>query len=131
MVTANKRAEAWDRGRRAEQAVADWLQLRGFSLEGTNLRFGPLELDLVARRGSLVVVVEVRTRTSRRFTSAFGSLGRDKRERIQRAARRLWAQRYRWDPTVTHLRLDAASVDFTPSGARITYVAGALSAHHK
>jgi putative endonuclease len=81
---------------------------------------------VVARRDELIVVVEVRSRSSRAWTSAFGSIDGRKRYRIRLAGLRLWQRRYQHDYTVKHLRFDAASVTFRPEGPVIEYVAGAF-----
>ena len=93
----------------------------------TNLRIGRLELDVVARRGSLIVVVEVRTRGSGAWTSGFGSIDSKKRRRVRDAGERLWQRRYRNDESVERLRFDAASVTFGADGdPRIEYVEAAF-----
>lgn len=81
---------------------------------------------MVARLNDLVVVVEVRSRGGGAWTSAFGSIGGQKRYRIRLAAQRLWERRYRADPSVNRIRLDAASVRFGPRGAEIEYVEAAF-----
>lgn len=113
-------------GQRAESAVVDYLERSGFVIVGRNLRFGRLELDIVARRAELITVVEVRTRGETAWTSGFGSLTPAKRERIRRAGQRLWRERYQNDPSVRHLRFDAASVRFDGVEARVDYVAAAF-----
>ncbi len=110
----------------AEGVVANWLITQGFCLVARNLRLGHLELDIVARRDELVVVVEVRARSAGSYTTAFGSISATKRERIRCAARRLWRARYANDPTVQRLRIDAAAVHFGPSGPVLEYCPGAF-----
>jgi Holliday junction resolvase-like predicted endonuclease len=85
-----------------------------------------LEVDVVARRDSMIVVVEVRSRSASSWTSGFGSLDGRKRYRIRLAGLRLWQRRYRHDASVKHLRFDAASVVFGPNGAEIEYVEAAF-----
>jgi len=113
-------------GRRAESAVVDYLEKSGFAIVARNLRLGHLELDIVARRFELIVVVEVRTRSDSAWTTGFGSLTRVKRQRIRRAGQRLWRQRYKNDPTAERLRFDAASVRFVGEQANIDYVVAAF-----
>ncbi len=120
------RRAALDRAARAEAAVADYLAARGCVIVGRNLRLGRLELDLVVRDGRTVVVVEVRTRGKGAYTSAFGSIDWSKRQRVRRAGERLWRDRYRDDPTVDHLRFDAASVSFHEETARVSYCRAAF-----
>ena len=115
-----------ERGKQAEALVETYLEARGFSLVARNLRLGALELDLVARQGPLVVVVEVRSRAEASWTTALGSLDAKKRQRIRRAGERLWNRRYRNDLSVSRLRFDAAAVYFEPSGPRVEYVPAAF-----
>ena len=49
-------------GAEGERRAADHLAARGYRIVGRNVRAGGVELDLIARRGSLVVFVEVKTR---------------------------------------------------------------------
>ena len=105
-----------ERARAAEAAVAAYLEQRGFAVVAQNLRLGRLELDVVARHGPLVVVVEVRTRGAGAWTTAFGSIDSAKRKRIRRAGERLWQRRYKNDASVERMRFDAASVSFDEAG---------------
>ncbi len=114
------------RGSAAERAVERYLRACGFRIVALNLRLGRLELDVVARREDLIVVVEVRTRGTGAWTSGFGSIDAPKRRRIRRAGERLWQRRYRHDDSVTRLRFDAASVHFHASGYSVDYVPAAF-----
>lgn len=111
----------------AETCVAEHLRRSGYEIVARNLRLGPLELDLVARHRDLIVVVEVRTRGARSWTTAHGSVLARKRERLRRAARRLWRVRYAHDPSVQRLRFDVAAVMFTPAGPVVDYCPAAFT----
>jgi putative endonuclease len=113
-------------GKRAEALVAGWLTRQGYAIVARNLHVGELEIDIVARRGPVVAVVEVRTRGSTALTSAFGSIDRTKRLRLRRAGERLWQRRYRHDRSVERMRFDAAGVDLQASPPRIEYVPAAF-----
>jgi putative endonuclease len=106
--------------------VVEHLERRGATIVATNLRVGRLEIDIVAREGPVVIVVEVRARGPGAWTRGFGSLHAKKRARIRRAAERLWQRRYRHDSSVDRLRIDAASVTITPEGAHVEYVKAAF-----
>ena len=119
--------ESAERGRHAERVVAAYLAERGFEIVAVNLRLQYLELDVVARHGELVVVVEVRTRSTTAWTSAFSSIDGRKRMRVRRAGERLWERRYRHDPSIKRMRFDAASVAFDADGSpRVEYIAAAF-----
>jgi putative endonuclease len=113
-------------GLRAESLVAGWLVEQGYEIVATNLRVGMLEIDLVARKGSVVAVVEVRTRGPTARTTGFGSVTLLKRLRIRRAGERLWQRRYRHDASVERLRFDVASVHLDSEPPRIEYVIAAF-----
>jgi len=99
---------------------------RGFQIVALNLRLSYLEIDVLARRDDLIVVVEVRSRAAGAWTSGFGSIDGKKRYRIRLAGQRLWQRRYRSDLSVKRLRFDAASVVFAPDGPVIEYVEAAF-----
>ena len=106
--------------------VAEWLAANGYDIVARNLRIGALEIDIVARTGPVVCVVEVRTRGAGAWTSGFGSIGMVKRLRIRRAGERLWQRRYRKDSSVERLRFDAASVNLDVEPPEIEYVIAAF-----
>jgi putative endonuclease len=113
-------------GRRAEVAVSDYLFAHGFSVLGRNVRLGALELDIVARKGSLVVVVEVRTRRAGAVVGPFASVTALKRARVLRAAQRLWRSKLARMRDVQRLRIDVAAVAFVGRETRIAYAPGAI-----
>ncbi len=121
-----KRLLASEHGRAAEAAVARWLQEHSFDIVATNLRVGRYEIDVVARQGPLIAVVEVRTRGKGAWTTGFGSLDAGKRRRIRRAGEWLWQRRYSKDPSAERLRFDAASVVFEDGVACVEYVPAAF-----
>jgi putative endonuclease len=110
-------------GRRAEQLVAEHLEQRGFWLLARNARLGHLEIDLVARRGSLVVFCEVRSRSDDRFISPAHTITPVKRQRLRQAAT-LWLRQA--DLGFVEVRFDAASVVFDVPGGRLTYYEAAF-----
>ena len=58
---ANKRAD-WLAGRRAERRAAWLLRLKGYRLLAKNWRCAAGEIDIIAKRGRLLVFVEVKYR---------------------------------------------------------------------
>ncbi|HNS97879.1 MAG TPA: YraN family protein [Polyangiaceae bacterium] len=113
-------------GRRAEQAVEQYLLQRGYRILDRNLRLGHLELDIVAQKGSLIAIVEVRHRGPTSFQSAFESIDPPKQQRLFRAAEQLWEQRFATDPSIERIRLDIASVSFGPHLETVDYIEGGL-----
>jgi len=113
-------------GRRAEDAVADYLSVRGYRVLGHNVRLGPLELDLVARRGPLVAIVEVRMRGEGSLQGAFESIDAAKRAHLRRAVWRLWREKLRGMRDVQRVRIDCAAVRFAGKETWVEYVEGAI-----
>ena len=109
-------------------AVVDHLLVRGFVILAENLRLGHLELDVVARRGELAVIVEVRTRGRGAYEKALASLGVRKRARIVEAAQRLWQRKLSKVRGIHRLRIDVAAVTFDRSVTYVEYIEGAITA---
>ncbi len=93
-----------------------------------NLRLGALEIDLVARKGALAVMVEVRTRGAGSFLGPLASVDAKKRASLVRAAERLWRDRLSCIEGVERMRIDVAGVTFAPAGPEVEYVEGAITA---
>jgi putative endonuclease len=114
-------------GARAEQAVADHLAAAGLEILAVNLRVGRFELDVLARDGDVIAVVEVRARGPGAWLRPLDSVTRDKQDRLRRAAARLWRDRFARDPRVERIRFDVAGVELLPDGsARIEVVKAAF-----
>lgn len=78
------REQARRAGRRAETLAAWTLRLKGFRILARDWRVPQGEIDLIARRGRLLIFVEVKRRADR--TAAAEALGGRQRRRIGRAA---------------------------------------------
>ena len=126
-MRSTRARSASERGRIAEVAVADYLVAHGFGVMARNLRVGHLELDVVARRGELLVVVEVRTRGGGSLQGPFESIAAAKRARLARAVDRLWREKLASMSSIERVRIDAAAVTFDGGQTRIEYVSGAIS----
>lgn len=76
-------------GRRGEDLAHRFLQDAGLVIVGRNFRLpsGDSEIDIVARDGDELVMVEVKTRRSADFGPPERAVGPEKRAHIQRAAR--------------------------------------------
>lgn len=122
------RAGARSIGDRAEAAARDYLTRGGFFIEGQNVRFGSLEIDIVARRAELLVACEVRHRRATGTRGPLASITHAKRVAMVRAARQLYLARIKSDPTIERFRIDVAVVEFTPEGPTVEYFPGAVTA---
>ena len=107
--------------------MARLLESRGFTILFRNLRLGMLELDLVAQREDLVVVVEVRSRGAGSFQRPLESVTPAKRATLLRAVERLWRERLAAMSAVERVRIDVAGVTPGETGLSIEYIEGAIS----
>jgi len=78
-------------GRRAEVLAALWLMAKGYRILGFRLRTPQGEIDLLAQRGQVLAVVEVKRRTD--LQTALETVTLAQRERLRRAARAIAARR--------------------------------------
>lgn len=81
---AARRAAAERRGRRAEAWAAWALRLKGYRILSRRWRGRSGEIDLVIRRGGVMAMVEVKSRTD--FATAADAIDRRARARLARAA---------------------------------------------
>ena len=79
------------RGRRAEVMAAIWLMAKGYRILGFRLKTPQAEIDLLAKRGDVLAVIEVKQRLS--LESALECVRYDQRERLRRAGAALAARR--------------------------------------
>ncbi|WP_018864682.1 MULTISPECIES: YraN family protein [Thioalkalivibrio] len=94
-------------GQAAEERAAQYLAGQGLELVARNVRRPWGELDLIAREGETLVLVEVRKRSHRGFGGGAESIDRGKRRRLLRAAEG-YLQETRWQGPV---RFDVVLLD--------------------
>ena len=75
---------AWLRGRSAEQRAAWFLRFKGYRIVAVDVRTPVGQIDLIARRGRVLAVVEVKARAD--LAQARHALSPRQRQRISRAA---------------------------------------------
>ncbi|WP_421936927.1 YraN family protein [Phenylobacterium sp.] len=78
-------------GRRAEVVAAAWLMAKGYRILGFRLKTPQAEIDVLAKRGAVLAVVEVKSRTS--LEVALDTVTFDQRDRLRRAGAQLAANR--------------------------------------
>lgn len=93
--------------REGEDAAAQYYESTGYQVIDRNYRAGRGELDLVARRGELVVFSEVKTRRDYAFGAPYEAVGHDKQRRLRQLAARWLADR---KPGAVEIRFDVVSV---------------------
>jgi putative endonuclease len=109
-------------GRHGEQLAAEYLERSGMRILDRNWRCAEGELDIVAAQRQVLVVCEVKTRSSDRYGTPLEAITRQKQRRLRRLA-------IRW--VVAHgvlfdeIRIDAVGVLRASSGEfTVTHVAG-------
>lgn len=90
-VRASRGRRARRDGRRSEILCALWLMAKGYRILGLRLKTPQAEIDLLASKGDLVAVIEVKRRTN--IDAALDSVTPRQRERLLRAARSIAARR--------------------------------------
>ncbi len=108
-------ASAWQDGLRAEQAAADALLARGWTLLGRRMRTEAGEIDIVAARSGLLAFVEVKARATLREAAA--ALTVRQQERLRMAAELLLARHAHWPREA--IRFDLLLVDRAGTVRRI------------
>jgi putative endonuclease len=82
---SNGRRAAFRRGRGGERAALWWLRLKGYRILAQDYRSPAGEIDVVARRGSTLAIIEVKARDS--VAAAVEAILPRQRDRIFNAAR--------------------------------------------
>ena len=107
-------------GATAERRARLHYRLRGYRLLAANVRVGANELDLVLRRGGMLVFCEVKHKAAGRFGDPLEMVDDEKQRRVRRAAE-LWLAR-RPDLAGLEIRFDVVAV----RGGRVRRVAAAF-----
>lgn len=91
----------------AESWAALWLQLKGYTILARRLRTPGGEIDILARRGGVVAIVEVKYRPQ--LAAAAAAIAPRQQQRLGQAARFMLAQRPELGQHV--IRFDAVLVN--------------------
>ena len=75
-----------DVGREGEALAANFLQQKGYEIVDRNWRYGPKEIDIVARDGETMVFVEVKTRSTLAFELPQEAVTKKKMKNLVEAA---------------------------------------------
>lgn len=104
-----------DSGRAGEELAARYVQERHFTILERNYRTRYGEWDLIAKKGQLLVFIEVKARSSFQFGSPHEFVDRTKRKRLRRAADIYLQAR---NAPRRSIRFDIIEVDLTSSAIR-------------
>ena len=109
-------------GKQGEQLACQWLEAKGFSILHRNWRHGRDEIDIVARDGGFLVVVEVKTRSTGYWGDPEQAIGPAKRRNLMRAATEL----VHTIPESLELRFDVISITHTSAGPEFLHIPDAF-----
>ena len=103
-------------GRQGEDAALEVYRRRGYALVARNWRSRVGELDLIVRRGGMLVICEVKTRRGSTFGGGYEAVNGRKRAKI-RATAEAFLLAARAEPSA--VRFDVASVALGPRGPEV------------
>ncbi|WP_336279435.1 YraN family protein [Bartonella sp. CB175] len=101
-----RRQKSFYRGIRAEKWAAWWLRFKGFQITEVRFKTKCGEIDLIARRGNLVLIVEVKARST--LAEAMAAVSKMNEKRIEAAAD-IWLARQK-DYSLLSVRFDLIAI---------------------
>jgi putative endonuclease len=116
------RTEHLRTGATGEELAARWLENNGLEVLHRNWRHGRNEIDIVARDGRFLVVVEVKTRSSDRWGHPELAVDNAKQRKLMSAADAL-VHSIEED---LELRFDVLSITFTDAGPEFFHIPNAF-----
>ncbi|NOX20989.1 MAG: YraN family protein [Nitrospirae bacterium] len=106
-------------GREGEDLAVKYLRKNGLKIIERNFRTPIGEIDIIARDGPAIVIVEVKTRTSLNFGHPLEAVDQRKQKRLRRLA--LYYLKYRGIENV-QVRFDVLAIVKTDNGHKISYI---------
>ena len=110
-------------GDRGEDMAAAHLKKQGYKILARNYRTPIGEIDLVARHQGVLVIIEVKTRRSRRFGSPQEAVHPAKQERLRNLAEYYLQQQGLGEVTV---RFDVVGILWQEGKPQVEVIAGAF-----
>lgn len=106
-------------GQMGEEAASKYLKEQGYNIVETNYRCKLGEIDIIARDGDMVVIVEVRTKTGLAFGRPEESINQEKARKLYRLALQYIQSNYHRDiPS----RIDLVAVMLEKSSGQVKEV---------
>jgi putative endonuclease len=106
-------------GKTGECKIADYLTYKGWKILEKNFRHNRKEVDIIARKKSLIIFVEVKTRRNEKFGKGLEAVDVNKRNNIISVARYYLRSKNLMNCNV---RFDVASLD----GNAVSYIENAF-----
>ena len=113
-------------GKRGELIAADYLKENGYKVIKSNYRYDRAEIDLICvdTKQDLLIFVEVKTRTNKKFGEPEESITPSKIEQIKKAAYGFLSENSIYDEF--DVRLDVITVFFEEQDATINHIENAF-----
>lgn len=111
-------------GNRGEELAAEYLTRQGFEIVERNYRSGRYEIDIIAVRGDVLHIVEVKTRRAGSLTTPEDAITPSKFRSLCVAANAYIAQ----ITTNYEVQFDLVAVETNGESAQIRYIANAMYA---
>ncbi len=111
-------------GKAGEAIAVAHLEGKGYHIIERNWRFGREEIDIIARDGNFIVIVEVKTRKSNYFAEPEAAVTKSKQRILVRAANAFVNYRKQQGD----VRFDIISILITPEKETINHIADAFYA---
>ncbi len=111
-------------GKAGEELAVKHLEGKGYTVLERNWRFGREEIDIIARNGNFLVVVEVKTRTSNVLVEPEASVTRAKQRILVRAANAFVNYRKQKG----EVRFDIITILARPEGMELNHIVDAFYA---
>lgn len=109
-------------GKQGEDEAARFLQAEGYELMARNFRYQHAEIDLIVKKGKLLVFVEVKTRTNLNFGNPEEFVSYTKAKLVMKAAEHyIFTHNWHFD-----VRFDIVAVSISGNTMRVKHVEDAF-----
>jgi putative endonuclease len=115
-------AEFHELGKRGEELAISYFKGKGYEILETNWRKGSLEVDIIARTGQILIITEVKTRSTNYFGEPEEFVTRAKQKNLIKAANSYILQ----NNLDVEARFDIISVLFKGNSHKINHIEDAF-----
>lgn len=111
-------------GNKGEDLAAKYLQSSGYKILGRNVRTKVGEIDILAKSNAVIVLVEVKTKSTKDFGEGYEMVNYFKKTKLLQLAKSL---HIKYPESV--IRIDIISVDISVSPPQIKHFESAIEEH--
>lgn len=109
-------------GEQGEQLASQYLREKGYEIMTRNYRYQHAEIDLIAKKGKLLVFVEVKTRSNLNYGNPEEFVSYTKAKLVMKAAEHyIFSHNWTYD-----IRFDVVAVTIAGTGQRINHIEDAF-----